>query len=207
MLALAEGQARGVLLHIDRADALGAGRVRHPAVDDVAVRMAPARAPALRAVDHDAIPGDLGARRQVRQRRAGRRLRHRDRDDDLAAANPRHDARLELLVPEPVDRAHRADAGLENRKRHRRGNLAELLEHDQRLEIAEAEAAERLGDIDAEKAVAREIGDQLVRRRFAGRLDLRGDRGQPRPRVLARGRLQRALLFGQIEIQSAPLSR
>ena len=118
-LGLAERDARGVLLHVDGADAPRAFVLGHAAVHDVAVGMTAARAPALGAVQHDLVAADLGPRRQVGERGAGLRLRHRHGDLDFAAANRRHDALLQRLGSEALDGAHRADAGLEHRETRR----------------------------------------------------------------------------------------
>ena len=59
-----------------------------------------------------------------------------------------------------------------------RGALAELLQHDQRFDVAEPEAAVFRGDVDAEKAHLRVLVQQLVRRRLARALDLGGERRQ-----------------------------
>ena len=65
--------------------------------------------------------------------------------DTATWISPRHTAGTTRCFSdsdaEPFDGAHRADAGFEHREADGGGNLAELLEHQQRLEIAEAEAA------------------------------------------------------------------
>jgi hypothetical protein len=151
------------------------------------------------------VPFNTTLRRKVGERGAGLRLRHRHRDLDFTAANRRHDALLEGFGGEALDGAHRADAGLEHGEAHRGRNLAELLEHQQCLDVAEAEAAVAFGHVDAQEAHLGEFPDDRLVGRVVGLFALPGDVRQFRAGKVARGFLQRALFVGQLEIHAGGL--
>jgi hypothetical protein len=162
--------------------------------------MASARAPALGAVEHDLVPIDHAAGLEIGQRAPRLGLAHRDRDDHLAGAHPRHDALPERVGGEMLDRPNRADHRLEDWKGDGARDLGELLEHDQRLEVAEAESAQRLRNVDPEKAHVGVALHQLARGRDIVSLERRGDLRQLRSREAPRRLLQLALIVAEPEI-------
>ena len=193
-LRAAKAQSRRVAFYVDCSDAFRTRLRAQAAVNDVSISVSSAGTPALRAVDHDTVPANFRARRQIGERRARRRLGHRHRHDQLAAADARHDSQSQGFSGEALDRAHGPHAGFEDRKGQCRGALAEFLQHQQGFETAQAESAVTGVDVDAEKSHLGIFADELVRRRHTGTLGLGCERHQPFAHVLARRRLQGELL-------------
>ena len=199
-LGLAERDAGCVLLDVYGPDAPRTFVLGHAAIDDIPVGVAATRTPAFGAVEHDLAALDLGARRQVRQRRAGLRLGHRDRHLDVAAAHGRYHTLLQCRGGETLDGAHGPDAGFEDREGDRGRHLAEFLQHQQRLDVAEAETAERLGHVDPEEAEFGEIPHQRLVGRVIRFFAFAGHRGQPFLREASGSFLQGSLFVGELEI-------
>ncbi len=92
------------------------------------------------------------------------------------------------------------DAGFEDREGDGGGHLAEFLQHEQRLDVAEAKTAERFGHVDAEEAEFGEFAHQRLVGRVIRFFAFAGHRGQPFLRVASGGFLQGALFVGELEI-------
>ena len=114
MFLLTEAHAFGVLLDEHGADALGTRVVAHAAVNEIAVGVAAARAPALHAVDAHTVAADFGACGQVRECTARVGFAHGDGHDHLARTHGRHDALLQGVGAEVLDGFDGARAAFEN---------------------------------------------------------------------------------------------
>ena len=184
----------------DRADALGAGVVVEPAVDEVVVGVAAVGDPALVAVDHDVVAVAAALGPHVGRGRPGVRLGDADGHGDLAGRPPSAgSACFCSSVPKNSMTRHRSDVRLEDLERRGTALLGQLLLDDERVEQGAAVAAVLLGDRDAEEAEVGEALDLLDRQRGAlavplsasGRVALAGDLGRQLAQLL--------LLGGQVE--------
>ena len=157
-------KAGGALLDQDAADALAAGLPVDPGEDDEHLRLVGAADQGLDAVEPQGIAARVDIGLVIGDVGAGVGLGHADRQDGLAAAHRRQDARLDRF-----GRVGRDDPGLhadlaEHRHRRHVAGLGDLLEHERGVEDRQPEPAILLRHRHAEDAQFGERAHVLPRK-------------------------------------------
>ena len=162
--------------------------------------MTRARAPAFLAAKVHGLPLHRRARAQVRQRRAGIRFRHGDRDDAFAGDDLRDEALAQGFGREMRNGEDGAKARLEDGKGDGRRDLGEFLEHDDGIEMGKAVSAISFRKVDAQVAERGVARHHVGRDRFIVLFELFRERRQLRLREFSRRIAQVFLLFRQTKI-------
>ncbi len=174
MIPFAEAKSFTVLGYQHCANSLGAGNTVHPAVNHVDLGMAGTGAPALVAIEDDAIALESGMGGEVGQGRSRIGFRHGDGNHNLTATYPRQDIVLHLFAAKVSDCQSRTKTGFENRKCHGDGNFGNFLQYQHRVQMGHASAAITGIEIYAQVAQLRKTFTQFPVWGFVTGFDLAG---------------------------------